>query len=118
MQERRKFPRVTYPCKITVSIEEDREEFTLHTENISSGGARVIMQKQFKINTPVGIEIVIGERSIETKGRIVWVLEFSSPDKTQPCLFDTGIEFTHLNVDDREFLSKLIGQLLEQYEAA
>ena len=114
MQERRKFPRVTYPCKLVISTEKGKEEFTLHTENISSGGARVIFQKKFQLSTPVAIEIVIGQKSVKTQGRVVWVLDVKTPGAESPNLFDTGIEFTHLNPEDREFLSKLIDGLLEE----
>ena len=119
MQERRKFPRAEYPCKIAIAAEKQREEFTLHTENISSGGARVILPKSLQINMPAMIEISIGDKNIQTKGRVVWVLEVKAPAKAGAShLFDTGIEFTQLNPDDKEFLSRLIADLLEQGKQA
>ena len=115
MEERRRFPRAAYPCKIVIAVEKDRDEFNLHTENISSGGARVILPKSFQVNMPATIEIAIGERTIRTKGRVVWVLKVKAPAKTTTShLFDTGIEFAQLNPDDREFLSGLVADLLAQ----
>ena len=114
MQERRRFPRVTYPCKIMVAVGREREEFTLHTENISSGGVRVILQRKPDMNQQVDLEVVIGNKHIKTKGRIVWVLDIKTPGSGKPDLFDTGIEFTQLTTDDREFLGKLIDGLMAE----
>jgi c-di-GMP-binding flagellar brake protein YcgR len=112
MEERRRFPRVQYPCKITVSLEQEPEEFNLKTENISSGGARVFMPKLFKVNTPAGIEVTIDTKVIKTTGRIAWVLDIKDPKDGSKTLFDTGIEFTHLNPSDKDFLTKLIEDIL------
>lgn len=114
MQERRRFPRVTYPCKIIVSTTGEKEEFSLHTENISSGGVRVILQKEPEINQQVDLEIVIGKKHIKTKGRIVWVIDVKTPGESKPDLYDVGIEFTQLTVEDKEFLGKLIDQLISE----
>jgi c-di-GMP-binding flagellar brake protein YcgR len=114
MQERRRFPRVTYPCKIIVSTGREKEEFSLHTENISSGGVRIILQKEPEINQQVDLDIVIGKKHIKTRGRIVWVIDIKTPGEGKPDLFDVGIEFTQLTVGDREFLGKLIEQLISE----
>ena len=114
MQERRRFPRVTYPCKILVATDREKEEFSLHTENISSGGARIILQKEPEINQQVDVDIIIGKKHIKTKGRIVWSIDIKTPESGGPDLFDVGIEFTQLTVDDREFLAKLIDQLMAE----
>ena len=116
MQEKRRFPRASYPCKVLVSTDKETEEFSLHTENISSGGVRIIFQKPQPINTPLDIEVVVGKRRVSTKGRVVWVLEIKSPGAGKADLFDTGIEFTQLNTEDREFLSKMIEELLDRAE--
>jgi len=114
MEERRKFPRVTYPCKVVLSTGEEKEEFALHTENISSGGVRMILQTKAEINDSVDLDVVIGEKHIKSKGRVVWVLDVTTPGSEGPNLFDTGIEFTQLTAEDREFLGKLIEQLMTE----
>ena len=86
----------------------------MHTENVSSGGVKVIMHDKLDINTPVKVEVVIGDKHIVSRGRVVWVLDVNVPDQEPSNLFDTGIEFTQLNPDDREFLSRLIEKLLEE----
>ena len=105
MEERRRFPRVQYPCRITIALQKEPEVFDLTTENISSGGARVFMPKSFQVNTPATIEITVDARVIKAQGRIAWVLAAQGR-------FDTGIEFAHLNPADKDFLTKLIEDIL------
>ena len=108
MKERRRFPRVAYPCKINISTEEGEEEFSLHTENISSGGARVILQEKIEVNTPLQITLLVWDKQVKTRGRVVWVIDINQPGADKPTLFDTGIEFTQLNQEQRETLSRLV----------
>lgn len=114
MQEKRRFPRINYPCKIVITAEGKSEEFTLHTENISSGGARVILQKKLQINTPVDIEIAVGDKQIRSRGRVVWVLDIHTPGADKATLFDTGIEFIQQSPEDKDFLNALIEKLQEE----
>jgi len=113
MKERRRFPRVAYPCKINISTEEGEEEFRLHTENISSGGTRVILQDKLDINTPIQVTLMIWDKQISTKGRVVWVIDISHPGSADPTLFDTGIEFTQMNQEQRELLSRLVQKVFD-----
>ncbi len=113
MKERRRFPRVAYPCKINISTEEGEEEFRLHTENISSGGTRVILREKLDINTPIQVTLAIWDREIKTKGRVVWVIDINQPGSDTATLFDTGVEFTQLNQEQREMLSRLVAQVFE-----
>ena len=111
MKERRKFLRAIYPCQLLVSTAEGKEEFKAHTENISSGGARVIFQKKFDINTPVDLDLVIGQKRIKTKGRVVWVLDVQTPGTDKPTLFDTGIEFIEIDEEARKRINKYVFSL-------
>lgn len=114
MQNRRRFPRVNYPCRVVIATEGKTEEFTLHTENISSGGVRVIMQKKLQINTPVNVEISVGDKQVKCRGRAVWILDIHAPGADKPTLFDTGIEFTQANPEDKDYLNSLIEKLQEE----
>ena len=114
MQERRRFPRVTYPCTVKVTSGSNIEEFSLRTENISTGGVRIIMQTKPQINDTFNVEIVVGEKHIKTQGRVVWVLDITTPGAQGPDLFDAGVEFTQVTTEDREFLAKLIDQLMQE----
>ena len=112
MKERRRAKRAKYPCTTLISFAGKKEKISLTTENVSSGGMRVFLRKEQEINTPLEIELQIGEKVVATKGRVVWVLETSLPSSAQ-AVFDTGIEFTTLGPQDREFLSKLIEGVAE-----
>ena len=114
MEERRKFPRLKYPCKLKFSSAEDREGYVVHTENISGGGFRVILQKKLAVNSPVEIELMIGKKNIKAEGRIAWVLDIKSPGAEEANLFDTGVEFTQIPAEDKEFLSKLVEEFLKK----
>jgi hypothetical protein len=72
---------------------------------------RVILPKPFQINTPAAVQLTIDKRVIRTTGRVAWAIEAKFPEQKTPGI-DTGIEFTRLNPDDREFLSKLIEDIL------
>ena len=44
--DRRKFPRISYPCLVVVrKDEDDKEVFLTHTENLGVGGVCVILKK-------------------------------------------------------------------------
>ena len=108
-QERRRFPRAAFPCKIAVGS--PIRWLASHTENISAGGIRVILEERLGVFTPVSLEIFLEkERSIKCKGKIAWVKEEVNPLEIEgePIMFDTGIEFTQINDSDKEYIKKLV----------
>ena len=111
MEERRRFPRLKYPCKLILGTED--KTYSIHTENISAGGLRVILDKKLAINTPLRIELELGLKDIKCKGRVVWVTEIKSPGAEKANLFDTGIEFTQIESQDKKFLVELIERILK-----
>lgn len=112
-EERRRFPRIKFPCKIKIASNSQETELILHTENISSGGLRFISQEKPEVNTPVDIELEIGDRRLVSKGRVVWVIEITVPGEERPNLFDVGIEFTQLTPEDKERLNRILNRFLE-----
>jgi len=111
MEERRKFPRLKYPCKLILGGE--NKVYSLHTENISAGGLRVILEKKLAINTPLSIELGLGLKDIKCKGRVIWVTDIKSLQMGEVTLFDTGIEFTQIEPQDRKILRELIERILK-----
>lgn len=113
--ERRKFPRVVFPCKIVVGS--PIRLLTTHTENIGGGGIRVILEEKLDIFTVVGLELFLErEKPIKCRGRIKWVVEKVNPLERYPLLFDTGIEFVEISDCDREYVLKLINKIVSQNE--
>ena len=70
--ERRKFPRVQYPCLITLRKETPPSISILtHTENISVGGVRVIIAKKINpLKRPILLTTII--TSIIVIGLFIW----------------------------------------------
>lgn len=112
---RRRFPRVKYPCLVTVwyEMEEDRETFLTHTENLGIGGACMICSKRFKLFSPVELEIDLldMEGHVRCHGKVVWVVQRKDADPRKPVCYDTGIEFTDLKDEDRARISKVVQRL-------
>ncbi len=107
MQERRKSPRVKYPCTIVLMSQTGQDERVLTAENLSAYGARVVLKSHMEINSSVKVILEIDQKRIETKGRIVWTLQSTDYTETVP-KFDTGIEFLNLSPEDKDFIIKLV----------
>jgi len=108
-QERRRFPRVVFPCKTAVGS--PIRWLTSHTENISAGGIRVILDERLRVYNSVSLELFF-EKEAATKcnGRIAWVKEEANPLDMQnrPTMFVTGIEFIEILDYDREYIKRLV----------
>jgi len=112
-QEKRRYPRARFLCRITVAS--PRRLLASHTENIGEGGLRVILEEKLVLRTEVGLEIFVEkERPIKCRGRIVWVAESINPIEGKPLLFDTGIEFIEMNDTAKQYISKLVDKILAQ----
>ncbi len=115
-EEKRRFPRFNLvalaiiKCDIRVSFDKGKElEFHTHTENISEGGANVIIEAQLPNLMPVELKLYItGKRfPVECKGYVAWS-KLISPPGINPKIFSTGIEFTEYNSDGKEALVNVI----------
>ncbi len=112
---RRKFPRVKYPCLITVwyEDEEQKETFLTHTENVGIGGICVICHQRLKMFSPVSLEIDLMdmEEHIRCQGKIMWVVQRKDVDKGKPVSYDIGVEFEGINEEDRRRVSTIVQRL-------
>jgi hypothetical protein len=115
--DRRKFPRVMYPCMVKVNSSDGNQEAILtHTENIGQGGLCVTLRNEIKLFTPVEIEIDlldIGEH-VKPKGRVVWNVRRTSIEKIKPMFHDTGIEFTEIHKRDQDRLRETLLLLMNK----
>ena len=110
-QERRKFPRALFPCKIILGS--PVRLITSHTENIGEGGFRVLLEEKLSVFTNVGVEIFLEkDKPIKCKGRIVWVVEKVNPLAGESLMFDTGVEFTDMGDHDKSYVVNLVDTLL------
>jgi len=114
---RRRFPRVKYPCLVTAwyesEEENDKEIFLTHTENIGTGGCAIICHKRFKLFSSVALEIDLldMEEHIHCKAKVVWVVQRKDPDVRRPVVYDIGVEFQEVREEDARRISKIIQRL-------
>ena len=109
--ERRNFVRVKLPCTITLFQPRD---LTLgcHTENISAGGIRVLIQKRLSISSTINLAIYLpGKDPLICQGRVVWSFSRKAKEDPDTLFFDTGIEFSTIEDKDVEAINGLVTSL-------
>jgi hypothetical protein len=106
----RKFKRTDFSGEVKIRILEEEKEISVGAKDISLKGVRIIVGGRFlKLGTSLEIKMRIGERDILCKGKVIWVLT-PRPGFGNINVFDVGIEFTEISLDDQEFLEKLFGK--------
>ena len=105
--DKRRFPRVVYPCKVSILRSDLKETFSTHTENIGTGGICVILPKPLPGFSFVEILLYArdGGFPIRASGRIVWAIKKVSN-------FDTGIEFIDIKEIDRVRIERIVDECL------
>jgi len=109
-QEKRRFVRADYLCKIVISDKGDLVIST-HTKNIGAGGVRVVIDKDIEVQSCVGLELFLDNKTITCRGKVVWMLKIEGRDESREYGFDTGIEFFDINQEDQNIINKLIESL-------
>ena len=114
---RRKFPRVYYPCLIVLRCAEGEQESILtHTENIGIGGISAIIKKNLKIFSPVDLELDVLDLGghIKCQGKVVWSIRRKEDDLKKPMFYDVGIEFVGLNSSDQVRIEDIVKRIAKQ----
>ena len=113
-EDRRKFVRAEFPCKLTISEAQDGPIST-HTVNISAGGIRLIIKQRLAVCSIIDLHIHIPDKEpLICKGRVVWVFGRKGPFFKGHQLFDTGIEFYHIEEKDLNTINTLIASISSQ----
>ncbi len=116
-RNRRKFPRISFPCLIKIRDVHGKDDAMLsHTENLSVGGVRVILKKTVKLGSSLDIEIDLmdaGEH-LRCRGKVVWSEQREGTEVFKPLFFDIGIEFVNVSDVDRKRLDVIVGHHLKQ----
>lgn len=116
-RNRRKFPRVIFPCLIKIRGSKDGKDLLLtHTENLSIGGVRVILKNAIELNVIIDVEIDLmdtGEH-LMCRGKVVWSEKRKSTDPIKPNFFDIGVEFMDVSSIDQKRLDKIIVHHVKQ----
>ena len=110
-KEKRRFVRAKFPCKIIVNTP---EEYTIvsHTEDIGTGGIRVIIPDKLNISSIVGFEIFLKNGGIKGKGRVVWVVNKGNSLFGDGIVFDTGVEFIEISEEDRRVVDNFVESVI------
>ncbi|MFA5389375.1 MAG: PilZ domain-containing protein [Candidatus Omnitrophota bacterium] len=110
---RRKFPRASYPCVLSVKRKDQQDVLSTQTENIGIGGICVILPRDLGIFAPVEIhlDLMDGQPSIECDGTVAWVI-VSKADKRSEA-FDTGLEFTNLKRKDAFRINSIVEKTVD-----
>ncbi len=114
---RRTFPRVIYPCLISIKYIEGEEDILLsHTENVGIGGICIIAQRQIKRGTVLDLEIdLLEERNnIRCKGKVVWSIRRKQCAQKKPLFYDTGIEFVDLKGEDQKHVEFIVQEMAKR----
>ena len=114
---RRKFPRVNYPCMITIRREGGEPDVLLtHTENIGVGGVCVILNREIRISSLVDLEIDLMDlgNHLRCRAKVVWSIQRKAEEKRKPLFYDIGIEFLQVEEVDQRRLDDVIRRLVKQ----
>ena len=101
---KRKFPRISLDCEVSVSPHGKTKTLNSKTENLGAGGVCLITEEKvdrfercrFKIQIP-NADVVDG------KGKVVWVIPRKLAKAIQKT-YDVGIEFTDFEGDGQKRL--------------
>ncbi|MCX5686035.1 MAG: PilZ domain-containing protein [Candidatus Omnitrophica bacterium] len=112
---RRKFPRASYKCLISIKKRLTAKTISTETENIGAGGICVIIKEDLGLFQGVDVELYLDENRppIKSGGTVVWVVKKSSSRKGS-YLYDTGIEFIDIRPEDREKISERVEEILKR----
>lgn len=114
---RRKFPRVVYPCLIKLTAKEggEVENLLTHTENIGTGGVCIITKSQLKLFTDVEVEIDLLDTDdhIKAIGKVVWVVRRKAIEDVKPMFYDIGVEFFEMPTKHKEHLRETLDRIIK-----
>ena len=115
---RRKFPRVNYPCLVVIRNNSEGDEknnvILTHTDNVGIGGVCVVLKQNVKMFSEVELELDLldlGEH-ICCNGKVVWNVQRQSEAPEKPLFFDIGIEFTNIAGEDQKRLERIVERLV------
>ena len=113
---RRQFPRLVYPCLVTIKSKEmDNVALLTHTENIGVGGIGVIVRAELKLFSHVDVEVDLLDESdhILAQGSVAWVVRRKATEKHKPFFYDPRIQFENIQEKDKGRLETAVVQCIQ-----
>jgi len=112
---RRKFPRASYKCLITIKKRLTAKIISTNTENIGAGGICVIIKEDLGLFQGVDLELFLEDNRppIKCGGTVVWVVKKSESKQKGGYVYDTGIEFIDIRPEDRYRISETVEEIIK-----
>ena len=107
----RRYLRVPLPIPVRIKVVEEDQDFrATSVEDISWGGAFVVLDPPAKLGSRVVLEFILSEEnvSLELWGRVV---RTRKPSEELPA--GMGVEFDSLDDDTRSLIQRLVDEELE-----
>jgi len=82
-----------------------------YTEDLSTGGIRVVVQKKLAMSDPVDLKIYIGDEFVRCPGKVAWIKEKTSSVLDGVIFYDAGIEFSGLKDSDRTLIEHCVKEI-------
>jgi Tfp pilus assembly protein PilZ len=115
---RRKFPRVNYPCLVVIRQNEGEQDIILtHTENIGVGGTCIVLKQSIDMFSEVELELDLldlGEH-IKCKGKVVWNVQRKGDASSKPFFYDIGIEFDDIEATEKKRIEEVVTRLVQTH---
>lgn len=112
MDEKRRYPRLKFNVDVEYKIlrETGFNSTKAESKNIGAGGICIIALEKFDIGNSLSLKFSLpgAEKSIKAIGKVAWVSEFSIGNVPLHTAYDTGIEFTDINDEDREKINEYV----------
>ena len=119
---RRKFPRVNYPCLVVMRHDGSlgNDVILTHTDNVGIGGICVTLKKNVRLFSPVELELDLLDlgNHIKCNGKVVWNIQRRIDAAKKPSFYDVGIEFEDITPEDHERLIKVVRHLVRENQIA
>jgi len=109
--DKRRFVRVEFPFTIHIYPPQG-DAISTYTENASAGGVKVTIMEELKECYVVGLEIFTRLKVIKCEGKIAWIKKRESKYLDGTVFFDAGIEFQHIDKEDRIMIQTLVNEAL------
>lgn len=114
---RRRFPRVKYPCLVVLRNETGSGGGVIltHTENVGVGGVCVILKQNIKMFSEVSVELDLLDLGdhIKAKAKVVWNVQRKNDEEHKPSFYDVGLEFIDLSNKDKSRLENIIQRIIK-----
>lgn len=114
--DKRKFPRLTHSCSITIYIDNAVEPIHAFTENIGAGGVCVILKEDLQKLSMCKVKLKLNDQlpEIKTLARVAWNVQTQRKEFGRGKVFDTGIEFVSIEPALQAMIQSFVERALKK----